>query len=387
MVESMAQQLEIIEGWEEGMEDPHCCYILDDLGYDEDFLKSKVLRFLLMNGRHLKCPTHLVLHDATGIKPAVREQADYVFVFRQHSKSGIRKLFENYFGMFENLREFAECLNLVCDKYGVLVLDLTSDSTALEDRVFWWRADPTTPPFQMGDENFRNFRPKGASGDFEEESKLSPEAMEERRTAQRAAMSITAGMSKLNVVGQPQPAPRPAPSVNDTVRASVGFRMIKRPAAGAPAALVPPPMPDGSPAHPKAAISKTAALGPIVMIPKPVAAAPDGAVAAAPPKPILPVVVDKEELGEAKKDLNKLLKTLEKDKEKVERAAVPRSASPRSNPKSNKRHIIPDYPDDEFIDDEDLDNQEPGGSYAQRPPARKRQFRGRRGAHMDEYDD
>ena len=75
------------------------------------------------------------------LPPSLRNNVDYVFIFRDNTKSNRRKIYENYGGMFETFEQFSAIMDKCTENYECLVIDNTSLSNKIEDQIFWYKAD------------------------------------------------------------------------------------------------------------------------------------------------------------------------------------------------------------------------------------------------------
>jgi hypothetical protein len=107
--------------------------------YDEIWSRDKIMRTLFLNGRHLKTSFIISMQYPLGVPPVLRENIDHVFIFREPNTRCLDKLYDNYGGMFPTFELFCEIMDKLYDNY-CLVIDNTSRSTKLEDRVFWYKA-------------------------------------------------------------------------------------------------------------------------------------------------------------------------------------------------------------------------------------------------------
>lgn len=129
----------------------HVCAVLDDCAWDKKIFRSKPLRGVFLNGRHNKMSCILSVQYATDFPPDLRTNCDYVIACRENITSNRKRLFDHFFGHFENLAAFNRCFKACTADYETLVLDNTSTSNNITDNVFWWRADCDLPPFRVGE--------------------------------------------------------------------------------------------------------------------------------------------------------------------------------------------------------------------------------------------
>ena len=87
-----------------------------------------------------------------GIPPALRDNIDYVFIFANDGQN-LKKLWDNYAGAIPSFDLFKRIFYQCTRDRGCLVIDKTSTSDKLTDRVFHFKArDPGK--FRFGSEAF-----------------------------------------------------------------------------------------------------------------------------------------------------------------------------------------------------------------------------------------
>lgn len=122
--------------------------ILDDLAFDKKMFNSKVMRTLLYNGRHACITLFLSVQYMLDLGPGLRSNIDYCCIMKENMHR--EKLFKYFFPMTGSMETFNAIMDSVTSNYGVLVLDNTSNSSNLNDMLFWYRADINRKPFRMG---------------------------------------------------------------------------------------------------------------------------------------------------------------------------------------------------------------------------------------------
>lgn len=83
------------------------------------------------------------------LKPEIRSQLDLVMACRENLPPVKAKLYEQFFGHFDNVKQFEGVFDAVTDNYGVLCCHNTA-SSARDDSIFWYRAPFPSVPFQFG---------------------------------------------------------------------------------------------------------------------------------------------------------------------------------------------------------------------------------------------
>jgi hypothetical protein len=161
--------------------DPHAFIILDDCVYDDSWTRDNFIRFLFMNGRHVKALFMFTMQHPLGVPPALRTNIDYVFILKDNNQSNRKKIYEHYAGVFPKFEIFCEFMNQCTENYECLVIDNTVDSNNLEDMVFWYKASVNIPDFKIGSMEYWRY-----SGNFDEDDDES--ALEKRNTKMRNEM-------------------------------------------------------------------------------------------------------------------------------------------------------------------------------------------------------
>jgi hypothetical protein len=133
--------------------DPRSFMILDDCMYDDSWTHDKNIRYLFMNGRWLKVFFIITMQYPLGIQPALRTNVDYVFILREPYTNNRKRIYENYASAFPSFEFFCQIMDQCTQNYECLVIDNTSQSSKLEDCIFWYKAD-IHPDFRIGAPEF-----------------------------------------------------------------------------------------------------------------------------------------------------------------------------------------------------------------------------------------
>lgn len=134
--------------------DPRAFMILDDCMYDESWTNDKNIKYLFMNGRHCKVFFLTAMQYPLGIPPILRTNVDYVFILREPSPSNRRRIFDNYGSAFPSFEFFCQVMDQCTQNFDCLVIDNTSQSSKLEDTIFWYKAEIHNSDFRVGAPEF-----------------------------------------------------------------------------------------------------------------------------------------------------------------------------------------------------------------------------------------
>lgn len=124
--------------------------IMDDTLYDKTVLKSKNMRMLFMNGRHRKIFFLCAVQYLMDIPPDLRANVDFIFALKENIIANREKLWRNFFGMFNDYKDFSMVMNQCTAGYDCMVLDNTVRSNNITDCVFWYRAEHNIDSFRVG---------------------------------------------------------------------------------------------------------------------------------------------------------------------------------------------------------------------------------------------
>lgn len=126
------------------------CLVLDDLLFDKQVLRGKVMREVFQNGRHLYITCIVTAQYLMDIGPSIRSNCDICLALAENVHANKEKLYKVFFGFFDSYRDFNSVFTACTQNYEALVMDLTRHSNDVEDCVFWYKAPMPVPPFKIG---------------------------------------------------------------------------------------------------------------------------------------------------------------------------------------------------------------------------------------------
>jgi hypothetical protein len=121
--------------------DARAFLILDDCLYDKKWISSTNIRSIFMNGRHYHIFYIVTLQHALGLSPILRNNIDYVFIFRNNIRKEREKIYNHYAGMFPTFEAFEQVMLQTTENYECMVIDNKTQSNKLEDQVYWYKAE------------------------------------------------------------------------------------------------------------------------------------------------------------------------------------------------------------------------------------------------------
>lgn len=131
-------------------------FLMDDLMFDKGFLKDPLIREIFLNGRHWGIFVMLTTQYSLDLPPAIRQNADYVFILRDNIKRSRESLYNSFCGMFPSLAVFNQVMDACTENYECLVVNTTATSNKIEDCVFYYKA-PIRTNFRIGSQAMWNF--------------------------------------------------------------------------------------------------------------------------------------------------------------------------------------------------------------------------------------
>ena len=129
-------------------------FIMDDCAFSaKEWNKDPNIKRIFMNGRHFAITFVLTLQDPMLIRPALRTNADWVFLLKDNNYTNRKKLWEHYAGIFPTFDAFNSVMLACTHDYRCLVVNNRSLSNEIQDVIFWWKA-PIYGKFRVGDESY-----------------------------------------------------------------------------------------------------------------------------------------------------------------------------------------------------------------------------------------
>lgn len=120
--------------------DPRAFLILDDCLYDTSWQNDKPIRYVFLNGRHLKVLTIITMQHPLGIPPNLRTNVDYVFILLDNILSNRKRIHDHWAGMFNKFKTFCKAMDSCTENYECMVINNVSRSNKLSDIVYWYKA-------------------------------------------------------------------------------------------------------------------------------------------------------------------------------------------------------------------------------------------------------
>ncbi len=139
--------------------DPRAVLVMDDCLGNNDWKNMNSMREILFNGRHYMLTYILAIQYSKGIGPDLRGNFDYIFLLNEDFQSNLKRLYEEYAGMFPNYYVFYQVFKKCTEDYKCMVIDNRKPDANIKNKVFWFKATDR-PEFKFGCSKFRQYHHK-----------------------------------------------------------------------------------------------------------------------------------------------------------------------------------------------------------------------------------
>lgn len=124
--------------------------VLDDCTFRKDIFKYPIFREIFMNGRNYALTFIISAQYIMDLETDLRSQVDYVFTFKELIRANQKRLWEYFYGMIDNFRDFQTVLQANTKNFECLVMDNTDSSGELGKTLYYFKAPLNTPSFTLG---------------------------------------------------------------------------------------------------------------------------------------------------------------------------------------------------------------------------------------------
>jgi hypothetical protein len=125
---------------------PYAFNIIDDCTDDPKLLKKPIIQDIYKNGRHWHMIHILSLQYCLDIPPAIRNNYDYAFIFKENIISTREKLHKYFGACVHKFSDFNNLLDQITGDYTALVIKNSASATTPEECLFWYKADLNSIP-------------------------------------------------------------------------------------------------------------------------------------------------------------------------------------------------------------------------------------------------
>lgn len=125
---------------------PYAINIIDDCTDDPKLLKKPIIQDIYKNGRHWYMMHILSLQYCLDIPPAIRNNYDYAFIFKENIIATREKLHKYFGACVHKFSDFNALLDQITGDYTALVIKNSASATTPEECLFWYKADLNAIP-------------------------------------------------------------------------------------------------------------------------------------------------------------------------------------------------------------------------------------------------
>jgi hypothetical protein len=131
---------------------PWALHIVDDCTDDPKILKKPIFQDYYKNGRHWAMLHILTLQYCLDIPPAIRNNYDYAFIFKENIIATREKLHKYFGACIHHFQDFNNLMDTITGDYTALVIKNSASATSPEECLFWYKANPEAIPknFKFG---------------------------------------------------------------------------------------------------------------------------------------------------------------------------------------------------------------------------------------------
>jgi hypothetical protein len=134
--------------------DTRVLFIMDDcMSAKKQWADDSNFLSIMNEGRHRHINYILSMQYSLGILPEYRSQFNFIFLLAEDIRMNRKKLYDHYAGMFPSFELFESVFLQMTQNYGCMVIDNSSRSIDLKERIFYFKADDIKD-FPFGNNRF-----------------------------------------------------------------------------------------------------------------------------------------------------------------------------------------------------------------------------------------
>jgi hypothetical protein len=165
--------------------DPSGGIILDDVNVTSSLFKEEIFSWAYFNSRHDKVLWLQLTQYFMSVPIEHRRNLSFLICFRQNSPKEIKKIFDEFAGVFHKFTDFKKALEICTADFRCMVIDCLNPSTRIEDRIFWYRAPRNQPPFKAGSSYFWREMEAAFDPDYKKRPREEPEDPKGKKKAKK----------------------------------------------------------------------------------------------------------------------------------------------------------------------------------------------------------
>jgi len=138
-------------------ENPKGLIIVDDCSDDPKFFHRPLFQKFYKNGRQWDMMFILALQYGMDIRPVIRTNIDYTFLFREPNERNRKALYENYATIIGSYQDFCDVMDQLTEDYTAIVIDNRKQSNNISDCVYYYKARLHPDEFKFGAPEYRQW--------------------------------------------------------------------------------------------------------------------------------------------------------------------------------------------------------------------------------------
>lgn len=136
-------------------ENPKGLLIVDDCSDDPKFFNRPLFQKFYKNGRQWEMMFILCLQYGMDVRPVIRTNIDYIFIFREPIEKNRKAIWTNYASITGSYEDFCDIMDQITEDYTALVIDNRQQSNDREDCIYYYKARIHKDDFKFGCTEYR----------------------------------------------------------------------------------------------------------------------------------------------------------------------------------------------------------------------------------------
>jgi hypothetical protein len=140
--------------------------ILDDCSDDPKFFHRPLFQKFYKNGRQWDMMFILALQYGMDIRPVIRTNVDYVFLFREPNERNRVALHKNYAGITGSYQDFCDLMDQLTEDFTAIVIANRKQSNNLSECVYYYKARIHPDEFKFGSTEYNQWAEQRYNKDY-----------------------------------------------------------------------------------------------------------------------------------------------------------------------------------------------------------------------------
>lgn len=146
---------------------PKALLVVDDCSDDPKFFNRPLFQKFYKNGRQWAMMFILALQYGMDIRPVIRTNIDYTFIFREPNEKNRKAIYENYATIIGTYADFCDVMDQLTEDYTAVVIDNRKQTNNISECVFYYKARLHKDEFLFGCEEYRQWAEQRYNSNYE----------------------------------------------------------------------------------------------------------------------------------------------------------------------------------------------------------------------------